>query len=165
MERRNNNGNYKNNYTRRYEEDKGEKKDFRRRTTHQKNGLPKNMHVEIPVSCYRITKNGIDYNGVSFISMMEDLQANNTFSKISIPVYIPASYVNEDPTAKWNIVVGYIKGFNPDTGDATIIIYAKSIKNYQKLTQPIIVPRVALKDSEVTCIIGLDIIEESDIKK
>lgn len=164
MERRNNNERYKNNYTRRYDEEKGEKKDFRRRTTHQKNGLMKNLRVEIPV-CYGITKNGIDYDGVSFISMMEDLQANNTFSKISIPVYIPASYINDSPEAKWNVVVGYIKDFDPDTGNAVIIIYAKSVKGYQKLSNPIIVPRVALKDDKVTCIIALDIVEESDIKK
>lgn len=165
MERKNNNERYKNNYNRRYEEDKGERKDFRRRTTHQKNGLLKNMRVEIPVSCYGITKNGIDYDGVSFIEMMQDLQHNDTFSKISIPVYIPASYVNDNPEAKWNVVVGYIKDFNIDTCDATIIIYAKSIKGYQKLEKPIVVPRVALKDDKVTCIIGLDIVEESDIKK
>ena len=61
------------------------KKDWRKRTTHQPNGLPKNLRVEIPVSCYGITMDGKEYDGTTFIDLMENLQANDTFSKISIP--------------------------------------------------------------------------------
>ena len=157
-----NNNNYNGGYNR--SNDKEPKKDWRKRTTHQPNGLPKNLRVEIPVSCYGITKNGKEYDGTSFIDLMEDLQNNSTFSKISIPVYMPASYVNDNPEAKWNTIIGYIKEFS-ETGDATIVVYAKSIKVFQKIADPIIVPRVAIKDGVCTCIIGLDIIDRNDIKK
>lgn len=40
------------------------KKDYRKRTTHQPNGLPKNLRVEIPVSCYGFTMDGKDYDGI-----------------------------------------------------------------------------------------------------
>ena len=140
------------------------KKDWRKRTTHQPNGLPKNLRVEIPVSCYGLTLDGKEYDGTSFMDMMENLQANDTFSKISIPVYMKASYATDNPDAKWNTVVGYIKDFN-DMGNATIIIYTKSIKIFQKIENPIIVPRVAIKQGVCQLIIGLDIVDESEIKK
>lgn len=154
---RNGNNNYRN-------DNREPKKDYRRRTTHQPNGLPKNLRVSIPVSCYGITNNGKEYDGTSFIDLMEDLQDNNTFSKISIPVYMPASYTTDKPNARWNTVIGYIKEFS-DTGDATIVVYAKSINVFKKIEDPIIVPRVAIKDGMCVCIIGLDVIDRKDIKK
>ena len=140
------------------------KKDWRKRTTHQPNGLPKNLRVEIPVSCYGITMDGKEYDGTTFIDLMENLQANDTFSKISIPVSMKASYATDNPEAKWNTIVGYIKNFD-EVGNATIIIYTKSIKIFKKIEHPVIVPRVAIKNGECVCIIGLDIVEEDDIKK
>lgn len=144
--------------------DKEPKKDYRRRTTHQPNGLPKNERIDIPVSCYGITMDGKEYEGASFIDMMNDLQNNNVFNKISIPVYTKASYATDNPTAKWNTVLGYIKGFNDD-GTATCVIYAKSIKIFHKIEDAIIVPRVTIKDGKCVCIIGLDIVSTNDINK
>lgn len=157
---RNSNGNKQHNY----HENREPKKDWRKRTTHQPNGLPKNERVEIPVSCYGITMDGKDYDGVSFIELMEDLQKNDVFSKISIPVYMKGSYANDDPKAKWNTIIGYMKEFNED-GIAVCIIYTKSIKVFHKIENPIIVPRVAIKQGKCQCIIGLDIVDENDIKK
>lgn len=140
------------------------KKDWRKRTTHQPNGLPKNLRVEIPVSCYGITMDGKEYDGTSFIDLMDDLQKNDTFNKISIPVYMKASYATGDASAKWNTVVGYIKGFD-DMCNATIVIYTKSIKIFQKLADPVIIPRVVIKQGKCVCIVGLDIADNNDIKK
>lgn len=140
------------------------KKDWRRRTTHQTNGLPKNERVEIPVSCYGITANGREYDGTTFIDLMEDLQNNDTFSKISIPVYINAKYITDDPKARFNTVIGYIKEFNTDTGDAVCIIYDKSIKVFHKIEDAIVVPRVAIKDGKCSCIIALDIVSKKDFE-
>lgn len=140
------------------------KKDLRKRTTHQPNGLPKNLRVEVPVSCYSITLDGKEYDGTSFIDLMDDLQANDTFNKISIPVYMKAVYATGNPEAKWNTNIGYIKGFD-EIGNATIVVYTKSIKIFQKIEHPIIVPRVVIKQGKCVCIIGLDIVEESEIKK
>lgn len=140
------------------------KKDWRRRTTHQPNGLPKNLRVEVPVSCYGITIDGKEYDGTTFIDMMDELQANGTFSKISIPIYTKASYATGNPEARWNTVIGYLKEFN-DNGDATVIIYTKSIKVFQGIEDPIIVPRVAIKQGVCTCIIALDVVSKNDIKK
>ena len=142
----------------------GPKKDWRKRTTHQPNGLPKNLRVEIPVSCYGITMDGKEYDGTTFIDLMDDLQYNDTFTKISIPVYTKASYATDDPKSKWNTVIGYIKGFNED-GNAICVIYAKSIKVFNKIEDAIIVPRVAIKQGKCVCIIGLDIVSKNDIKK
>ena len=133
------------------------KKDWRRRTTHQKNGLPKNLRVEIPVSIYGITLDGKDYEGSSFISIMEDLQANDVFNKVSIPVYAQIT-VREGKTI-WHKVIGYIKEFN-EMGTAVCVIYAKDIKSYNAIEDPVVVPRVAIKDGQCNCIIGLDIVPE-----
>lgn len=138
------------------------KKDWRRRTTHQPNGLPKNLRVEIPVSRYGITMNNKEYDGTTFIDLIEELQRNGTFHKISIPIYTKASYIVDDPTARWNSIIGYIKEFK-DTGDAECAIYTKSIKVFKKIEDPIIVPRVVIKDGACTCIIGLDVISKKDI--
>lgn len=153
---------YKDNSNKNYS--KEPKKDWRKRTTHQPNGLPKNLRVEIPVSCYGLTLDGKEYDGTTFIDLMENLQANETFSKISIPVNMKASYATGNPDAKWNTIVGYMKNFD-EMGNATVIIYTKSIKIFQKIEHPVIVPRVAIKNGACVCIIGLDIVEESDIKK
>ena len=153
------NKNFKKNY-----DNKEPKKDWRKRTTHQPNGLPKNLRIEIPVSCYGVTMDGKEYDGTSLISLMENLQENNTFNKISIPVYMRASYATGNADAKWNTVVGYIKGFD-DMCNATIVIYTKSIKVYQKIADPIVVPRVVIKQGECVCIIGLDIVDRNEINK
>lgn len=144
--------------------DKEPKKDWRRRTTHQSNGLPKNERIQIPVSCYGITLDGKEYDGASFISLMERLQENDVFNTISIPVYTKASIATGNENAKWNTVIGYIKEFT-DTGDAVCVIYAKSIKIYHKIENPIMIPRVAIKQGRCVCIIGLDIVDKSDIDK
>lgn len=157
-----NNNSYKNVKT--ISNNKEPKKDWRKRTTHQPNGLPKNERVEIPISCYGITMDGKEYDGTSFIDIMDDLQNSEVFSKISIPVYTKASYATNNPTAKWNTVIGYIKEFTP-AGDGVCIIYAKSIKIFHKIEDPIIVPRVAIKNGKCVCIIGLDIVSRNDIKK
>lgn len=140
------------------------KKDWRKRTTHQPNGLPKNERVEVPISCYGITMDGKEYDGTSFIDIMDELQNTGVFSKISIPIYTKASYATNNPTAKWNTIIGYIKEFTP-VGDSVCIIYSKSIKIFHKIEDPIIVPRVAIKGGKCICIIGLDVVSRKDIKK
>ena len=147
---------FKNNQNREFKKD-------RQRNYHS--DAPKNMTVEIPVSCYGITMDGKEYNGISFMNMMESLQNNNTFTKISIPVYTKASYANDNPESKWNIIIGYIKNFDTENGTATCVIYSKSIKTYEKIKNAIIIPRVAIKQGECVCILGLDIANEKDIKK
>ena len=149
---------YKDNSNKNFNKD--HKKDWRKKP----NNLPKNITVEIPVSCYGITLDGKEYNGATFIDMMEDLQNNDTFSKISIPINMKASYTTGNPEARWNIVVGHIRSFD-EMGNATVVIHAKSIKFFENIQNPIIVPRVAIKQGACVCIIGLDIVEESDIKK
>lgn len=134
------------------------KKDWRKRTTHQKNGLPKNLRVEIPVSIYGMTLDGKDYDGSTFIEIMENLQANDVFNKISIPVYAQIT-VREGKTL-WHKVIGYIKEFN-EMGSAVCVIYAKDIKAFNEIESPVIVPRVAIKDNKCSCVIGLDIVPEN----
>lgn len=139
------------------------KKDWRRRTTHQKNGLKKNLAVEVPVSCMGVTKDGKYFSGISFINIMDQLQIHKVFSMISIPIYISYSYINGDPDCDWTTPIGYIKYFK-DTADAGIVIYRKSIKFFEKIKNPLIVPRVALNEDEtVKTIIGLDVMERSKI--
>ena len=142
------------------------KKDYRKRTTHQPNGLPKNLRVEIPVSCYGFTMDGKDYDGTSFIDLMEDLQSNDTFNKISIPIYTKIEVTNKTgKTVHRNQVIGYIREFNTDTGMAVCIIYAKNISLYESIVSPMVVPRVAIKEGKCICIIGLDVVAEVDAKK
>ncbi len=157
---RRNNGYNNNRDNRDYEP----KKDWRRRTTHQANGLPKNLRAELEVSCYGMTLDGKDYDGTSFIDLMEDLQSHDTFSKISIPIYIRIPMADKPGKFK-HIVVGFLKEFNTETGMAICTIYARSTKLYGEVEDPIILPRVAIKDGKCSCIIGLDAISRSEIKK
>lgn len=143
----------------------GGKREFRPKRAPRNTDLPKNLAVTIPFNCYGITLDGREYDGSSLLDIMESLQNNDTFGKISIPVYMKASYTSNNPEARWNTVVGYIKSFNPDICEADCIIYAKSIDAYNKLTNPVIVPRVTIKQGKCVLLIGIDIVDESDIKK
>lgn len=141
------------------------KKDWRKRTTHQPNGLPKNLRVEVPVSCYGTTMDGKTYEASSLFDVLEDLQKNDTFAKVSIPVYISAKYIHDDKAAaKYKTIIGYVKDFDPDTATMVCVIYTKSIKLYQKIQEAIVSPRVAIKNDRCSCIIGFDIVEREEIK-
>ena len=151
-------------HNRNYNNNRNDSKKEWHKNNNKQNDYPKNLKVDVPVSCYGITIDGKEYDGTSFIDLMEDLQDNNTFSKISIPVYMKASYTNNNPDAKWNTVVGYLKDFSSDTGNATCVIFNKSTKYFEKIADPTIVPRVVIKQGKCTCIIGLDIVDQSDIR-
>ena len=137
------------------------KKDYRRRTTHQKNGYPKNERVEIPISFYGYTLDGKHYESASLSDILNKLNNIDVFSIISIPVYMKASDVFDKPESKNSIIVGYMKSYDDENGTAVVSIYAKSIKAFHKISNPMVVPRVAIKQGDCVCIIGLDIVEAS----
>ena len=158
----NNNGNYKNGNNRNYNNgDKEYKKDYRRRTTHQKNGFPKNERVQVPISFYGYTLDGKHYESASLSNILNRLNDNDVFTIMSIPVYMKGSVVFDKPEAKNPVIVGYIKSYDDTDGTAIVSIYARSIKAFHKLEEPMIVPRVAIKQGERVCIIGLDIVDAS----
>lgn len=143
--------------------DKNFKKDYRKRSTHQPNGLPKNLRVELPISCYGYTLDGKSYNGDTFVSLMEELQAHDTFNKISIPIYGKIEVVTKvGKHITTNKIIGYIRSFDPQTTLATCIIYTKNIEHFESIVKPMIVPRVAIKDDDCSCILGLDVVSEAE---
>lgn len=140
-------------------------RNYFKRTGKQANGLPKNQRAVVGLSMYGNTLDGKVYEESSLIEIMEDLQKNDIFKKLSIPVYVNTYSNPTKPKQKMHHIVGYVKDYNIEKNYLTIIIYNKTVELYSTIKDPIMCPRVTIRDNKCNCIVGFDVVEKMDVIK
>lgn len=99
-----------------------------------------------------------EYDKQSLLDILSDIK----FDKISIPLYTYKNLIF-DGGIKGTIAVGYIKDFNPETEEFTVVIFGKNAESVCTFEDPVIYPRVYIDNEteDVKSIIGLDICPSS----
>ena len=128
----------------------------------QKNNRPKYINVNIPVSIDGITPTGMEYTPSTLLDFFDSLQKAEVFNKISVPVYARVSTNPNKPNMKYNYIIGFFKGYND--GNADIVIYDKNSAIFNNIKDPVVLPRVSVKNDKVESIIGIDIFSKEDIQ-
>lgn len=95
------------------------------------------------------------YDYDNLVQILNRLNEDGIFSTISIPVYMYRNDVTNKPTMKGTIQVGFIRSVNDGTVEASV--FASYTDYVHKFNNPIVYPRVVVRDDEVATIIGLDI--------
>ena len=96
-----------------------------------------------------------DYN--SLVQILNRLDEDGIFGIISIPVYMYRSDVTNKPTMKGTTQVGFVRSASDGTVEASV--FASYVDYIKAFDNPIVYPRVVVRDDEVATIIGLDICE------
>lgn len=136
------------------------KVDYRRK---QPNGLLKNKKCYVPLACYGFTGDDKEYDPISLLDLMEDLQKKNVFSLVSVPVYMSRTIITGNPEFKNRTIIGYMKSFNVDRGECVIMVYSGRTDSFETLKDPVINARVMVKNDKAVCIIGFDVVERSTV--
>lgn len=114
---------------------------------------PRNAVFNVDLFEYGRT-NKFEYDRDTLLDILDKVP----FDEISIPVY---TYKNLmlNSEARGNMVVGYIKDFDPKNEVFTVVIYGNYTDTIGNFTDAIIFPRVFIDENSgcVRSIIGLDI--------
>lgn len=115
-----------------------------------------NVNMEIP----RFAKNKTlktTYDGDSLTECLVQVP----FDKIAIPLYGYRNNLLNRDELPGNAIVGYIEGYNAETGTFNVVIHENWADKVTPMKDPIIFTRVQTIGDKVTKILGFDICPKS----
>lgn len=106
---------------------------------------------------------GQEYDVESCKNILIDLQTAKCFEKLSVSISLARSFIG-DENALGSVNFGRFNDYNIDTEEVTVLILGKNIENADIVTDMVVVPRVrvARDSTEVTSILGFDIVPAMD---
>lgn len=121
---------------------------------------PKNKLYTFEIKLTGSTANGREYNIQSAVELLGDLNNFGTFSKLSVPVQINRSIIDNNPDLRGNVNIGYVKSIDTDTIAADVIVYSNCIERMEKAGDLVISPRMVVdRDENVVTILAFDLIK------
>lgn len=121
---------------------------------------PKNKLYTFDIKLTGSTANGREYNIQSAVDLMNDLNDFGTFSKLSVPVQISRSIIDNNPDLRGNVNIGYMKSIDNNTIAADVIVYSNCIERIEKAGNLVIAPRMVIdRDENVVTILAFDLIK------
>lgn len=123
-----------------------------------KNERPRNARLTFKILCTGVNKNGFEYDPENCFAILEDLQKNNVYDNINIPVQIGRSLLDNEPK-KGQSTVAHVLEYDPANQEMSIMVYGNFVERIDKIPDLVIEPRVMVRDGIVTCILSLDIVQ------
>ena len=121
---------------------------------------PKNKLYTFEIKLTGTNANGREYNIQSAVDLMNDLNDFGTFSKLSVPVQISRSIIDNNPDLRGNVNIGYMKSIDNNTIAADVIVYSNCIERMEKAGDLVIAPRMVVdRDENVVTILAFDLIK------
>lgn len=122
---------------------------------------PRNKTMTFSIQLTGITLNDRNYNIQSAIDLIKDLQSNNVFSKLSVPIQISRATIDNNPEIRGNMNIGYIKLIDDKASTADIVVYANCADRIENMTKDLaIVPRLLIdRDENVITVLGFDLVQ------
>lgn len=124
-----------------------------------KNERPRNARLTFKILCTGVNKNGFEYDPANCFAILEDLQKNNVYDNINIPVQIGRSLLDNEPGKKGQSTVAHVLEYDAANEEMSIMVYGNFVDRIDKIPDLVIEPRVMVRDGIVTCILSLDIIQ------
>lgn len=126
-----------------------------------KTDRPRNARLTFSVFCSGVNKNGFTYDPEACFAILEDLQKNNVYDNINIPVTMSRGLLEGDETRRGQSSIGHVLAFDNVEHEMGIMVYGNFVDKIDKIPDLVIEPRVMVRDGQVTCILSIDVVQVS----
>lgn len=128
-------------------------------TKKPKNERPRNARLTFTVLCTGVNKNNFEYDPQECYDILADLQKNCVFDNINIPVQMARELIDNELGKRGQSTIAHVLSFDPNEGEIDIMVYGGFVSKIDEIPDLVVEPRLMVRDGHVTCILGLDVVQ------